>query len=320
MVTGVKGAAADKSSGEKFSRYYRQPWDDGEMVVAQGRKSVVLGPAADASAIRGMVAEHGRRRRRRGETLRKQRREAPADVRTRKWVFMLQSPTVDDVFDYLGGDVKPLEADFLAFASPIYASNEMTGDLEPTTSGGTSRIVLDRTAEPVRPRQSTIRHEMVHALEHTWEKSFGGAPRWAVEGAAVALSDRRLLRADLPPQRGQSGYLRDHATLPTDKVFYLGDNDAVSSHYGVGYLPCAYLADKRGDAGLLKVLRALDDQPAAVERAPRDVGEEVRQGGARMGRLSRRLVVPALLGVLAARRRLRGQGRQGLRLRRSRRR
>ena len=33
---------------------------------------------------------------------------------------MLQSPDVADVFDYLGGQVKPLEADFLAFASPIY--------------------------------------------------------------------------------------------------------------------------------------------------------------------------------------------------------
>ena len=107
---------------------------------------------------------------------------------------------------------------------------------------------------------------MVHALEHTWEKSFLGAPRWAVEGAAVALSDPDS--SERTSRRNEGiGYLRDHATLPTDKVFYLGDNDAVSSHYGVGYLACAYLAEKRGDAGLLKVLRALDDQPAAVEQA-----------------------------------------------------
>jgi hypothetical protein len=265
LVTGVKGAAADESSGEKFSRYYRQSWDDGQMVVAQGRKSVVLGPVADASAIRGLVpriddainAEVGRFARS-GVTL-------AQDVRTRKWVFMLQSPAVADVFDYLGGEVKPLEADFLAFAAPVYRSNELTGDLEARTDG-TSRIVLDRSVLTRSDTASTIRHEMVHALEHTWQASFLSAPTWAVEGTAVALSDPDSSERTYRRTAG-IGYLRDHATLPTDKAFYLGDNDAVSAHYGVAYLACAYLADKRGDAGLLKVLRALDDQPADVEKA-----------------------------------------------------
>ena len=170
-----------------------------------------------------------------------------------------------DVFDYLGGEVKPLEADFLAFASPIYPTNEVTGDVEPGPAG-TSRIVLDRSVLARPDLATTIRHEMVHALEHTWQDSYVGAPRWAVEGAAVALSNADS--SELGYRRNVGlGYLRDHATLPTDKEFYNGDNDTVSSHYGAGYLACAYLAEKRGEAGLLKVLRALDDEPAAVEEA-----------------------------------------------------
>ena len=265
LVTRVKGAAADESTGEKFSRYYRQPWDDGQMVVAQGHKSVILGPEADESAIRGMVSRiddavdtQVRRFARSGVKL-------PADVRTRKWVFMLQAPTVSDAFDYLGGEVKPLEADFLAFAAPVFRSNELTGDLEPGAAG-TTRIVLDRSVLARPDLSTTIRHEMVHALEHTWQETFEGAPRWAVEGAAVALSDPDSSERNYRRNAGM-GYLREHSTLPSDKVFYDGDNDAVASHYGVGYLACAYLAAKRGDAGLLEVLRTLDAEPEGVEKA-----------------------------------------------------
>jgi hypothetical protein len=55
-VTGVKGAPADKSTGEKYSRYYRQSWDDREMGVAEGRKSIILGPQADSASLRSLAA------------------------------------------------------------------------------------------------------------------------------------------------------------------------------------------------------------------------------------------------------------------------
>ena len=80
-------------------------------------------------------------------------------------------------------------------------------------------------------------------------------------------------------------------------MFYEGDNDAVSTHYGAGYLTCAYLVAKRGEKGLLKVLRALDD--GQLDRGGhRHVRGEAREGGTGMGELIRRLVVPAMVGAL----------------------
>lgn len=265
LVTRVQGAAADESSGEKFSRYYRQPWDDGAMTVAHGRKVLLLGPASDAATLRGLVGRldtaveaQVQRFSRNGAAL------AP-DVRKRRWVFMLQSPTVRDVFDYLGGEVKPREADFFGFAMPIFPSDEITGYLDVERSH-TSRIVLARDALSQGDLDATIRHEMVHALESTWQEGYGSAPRWAVEGTAVALSDAPS--SELSYRRGVGlGYLRANGELPTDDVFYDGGNDTVASRYGAGYVVCAYLAATRGDRGLLKVLHALDDPDTSLEEA-----------------------------------------------------
>ena len=259
VVTGVKGAPADESSGVKYSRYYRQPWDDGEMSVVKGRKAILLGPAADTSAMQGLVGTLDdaidaqlRRFRQAGVTL-------TGDVATRTWVFMLQSPDVSNVFDYLGGEVKPREADFLAFVSQVFLSDPKTGFVDPTDSGDhRSRIVLDRDMLGRSDNPSVVRHEMTHALEATWVKGYGDAPTWAVEGTAVELSDAPASEIAYRKSNGVD-YLDDHATLPPDATFYKGDNEVVSQNYGAGYVVCAYLAAQRGDATLLKMLRGLDD-------------------------------------------------------------
>ena len=259
VVTGVAGAPADKSSGEKYSRYYRQSWDDGAMTVARGRKSIVLGPASDAAALRGLAdtadaaidAQLGR-------FARAKARLAP-DVRTRTWVFMMQAPAVTDLFDYLGGEVKPTEANFLGFTSQVFLSDPETGTVDSDRDAHRSRIVLSRKVLGDPALGATLRHEMTHALEATWQQGYGDAPRWAVEGAAVMLSDASTSELSYSKNAGL-GYLKGHSGLPSDKVFYDGNDAAVSSHYGAGYVVCAYLSAKQGDAAVVRMLHGLDDR------------------------------------------------------------
>ncbi len=262
VVTQVEGAAADESTGEKFSRYYRQSWDDGPISVLEGRKVILMGAAGDDGLMRGLVGRLDAAVQAQLDRFTRAGVALEAGVRKRKWVFMLQAPTVEDVFDYLGGEIKPREADFAAFVAPIFPSDEVTGILDVDRSH-TSRIVIDRAALQ-GDLSTTIRHEMVHALEGTWQQGYGDAPRWAVEGTAVALSDASSSELSYRRDRGLQ-FLRAEQTLPTDEVFYEGDNDAVSTHYGAGYLTCAYLVAKRGEKGLLKVLRALDDGRSTEE-------------------------------------------------------
>jgi hypothetical protein len=258
VVTSVKGAPADRSSGEKYSRYYRQSWDDGPMTVAEVGKAIVLGPAADEAALRSLATTaDGAIEAQLGRFARAKARLAP-DVRSRKWVFMLQAPGVDDLFDYLGGRVKPTEANFLGFTTQVFQSDPKTGIVESGREAHRSRIVLSRTLLGASDVAATLRHEMTHALEATWQEGYGDAPRWAVEGTAVLLSDASASELSYRRNAGL-GYLRGHSTLPTDKVFYDGNDDVVSSHYGAGYVACAYLAAERGEPTVVRMLRGLDD-------------------------------------------------------------
>ena len=257
LVTRVTGAPADESTGEKYSRYYRQPWDDGPMAVVRGRKTILLGPEGDTATMRGLAGRLDDAVETEIRRFTRARAKLAGDVRSRKWVFMMQAPQVTNLFDYLGGEVKPREADFLAFTMPVFLSDTSTGSVDAESDVHVSRIVLDREAVSRADLATTIRHEMVHALEQTWQQGYGSAPRWAVEGAAVALSSPSA--SDLGYRRDRGlGYLRSHDHLPTDTEFYKGDNDEVSSHYGAGYLACAYVIEKRGEAGLLEALRAMD--------------------------------------------------------------
>ncbi len=114
-----------------------------------------------------------------------------------------------DVFDYLGGEVKPLEADFLAFASPIY----------PDQRGHRRPRARPRGHEPHRPGPqrpgrrdlaTTIRHEMVHALEHTWQDSCGDRPALGRRGRRGRPQRRPTPPSGLPPQRRDGLPARPH--------------------------------------------------------------------------------------------------------------
>ncbi|MCW2769731.1 MAG: hypothetical protein JWR27_1164 [Aeromicrobium sp.] len=261
-VLSVKGASADRSTGEKYSRYYRQAWDDGPMAVVRGKRAVLIGPAADAPWMRANLARFDAGVKSQVNRVAKAGIELPAGAATRSWLFTIQSPSVKDVFDYLGGKVDRTEAHFAGFTQAMYAADAESGVFD-RGRVATSRIVIAREAMNDPGLDGTIRHEMTHAVEQSWQGESDRAPAWIVEGLAVFLQQPSTAEVVFRTRSGLA-YLRKAKTMP-DRDFYEGNDEAVGSHYGAGYLGVAYLADRMGEKKLLTTIRELENTSAPLE-------------------------------------------------------
>ena len=251
-VTSVRGAAPVGDSSEKFSRYYRQAWDDGAMGVARAGRAMALGPVADRAALDGLASRGSAAVQATTARLTRAGVQLPGAVRRADWAFTIPDPGVADFFDYFGGRVDPTEAHFGGFTAPVRRTDRTIG--EPVGRPVTSRIVIGRDQLGRSDLDETLRHEMVHALLSS--QGIFGVPTWVTEGAAVYFSDASAAeRADL--RAAGLAYLQSAGKLPSDRAFYRGDDDAVRSHYGAGYLAIAFLADARGERAMGRALGRL---------------------------------------------------------------
>ncbi|MCW2825201.1 MAG: hypothetical protein JWQ91_2118 [Aeromicrobium sp.] len=261
-VLAVKGASADRSTGEKYSRYYRQAWDDGPMAVVRGERAVLIGPTADERWMRANLARFDAGVRSQVDRVVRAGITLPRDAATRSWLFTIQSPSVKDVFDYLGGKVDRTEAHFAGFTQAMYAADAQSGVFD-RDHVATSRIVIAREAMNDPGLAVTIRHEMTHAVQQSWQGESDRAPTWIVEGLAVFLQRPPASEVSFRTRAGLA-YLRKAKTMP-DRDFYEGNDEAVGSHYGAGYLGVAYLADRMGEKKLLTTIRELENTSAPLE-------------------------------------------------------
>ncbi len=54
-VVSVSGGPPDTSAGKKYSRYYRQAWDDGPMATVGDDKVLLLGQQSDRGTLQGLL-------------------------------------------------------------------------------------------------------------------------------------------------------------------------------------------------------------------------------------------------------------------------
>ena len=214
LVASVGGAPPDESSGAKFSRYYRHPWDDPPMAVVSRPRAIVLGPVADRAAMTRLAgAADGAMRQ---VTARLGALGLPHGHRGARYMFAVQSPGVAELADYFGGRVDPTEANFQGFTTPVYETDHQTGEIF-TTRPSTSRIVLARSLLS-NPDPAVLRHEIVHALLFSVNNA-RDVPTWAVEGAAVYFSDISAGERAFRSAAGRRG-LAGAKTMPSDAKFY----------------------------------------------------------------------------------------------------
>ena len=258
-VVSVSGGPPDSSRGTKYSRYYRQAWDDGSMAVLSDEKVTLLGPQDDRGTLQALLPRVSSAVREQIAAFRRSGVKVDSDVYSRKWVFTYPAADVADFFDYFGGTLKPREANFDAVTNPIYSSYSF-GDLAYDKGVTTSRITLNRSmaARSSEAFATTIRHEMVHAVQESWDISgFSQSPTWVTEGLAVAFSRPGSSEASYRASAGRRG-LAGATSFPADETFYKGDDEAVSQHYGMGYLAMSYLLEKRGARAVLSLVRGME--------------------------------------------------------------
>jgi hypothetical protein len=250
-VASVGGAPPDGNSGEKYSRYYRHPWDDPPIAVVSRPRAIVLGPVADRAAMTQVaaVADGAMRQ----ITARLGALGLPHGRRGARFAFAVQSPTVAHLDDYFGGRVNPTEANFEGFTTPVYPTDHQTGEIF-ATRPSTSRIALSRSLLS-NPDAVLLRHELVHALLNAIGNG-RGVPVWAREGAAVYFSDPGSGERAFRSSAGRRGFAAAKA-MPRDATFYAGGDEAVARKYGMAYLGVAYLADRHGEHELLRSLMRL---------------------------------------------------------------
>jgi hypothetical protein len=251
IVSSVSGAPPDDASGEKYSRYYRHPWDDPPIAVVSRPRAIVLGPVGDRAAMTRLAAAADTAMRQ--VTARLGALGLPHGHRGGRFMFAVQSPTVGELADYFGGRVEPTEANFRGFTTPVYETDHQTGEIF-ATRPSTSRIALARSLLS-NPDPAVLRHEIVHALLFT-VNNHRDVPTWAVEGAAVHFGDAGASEIAFRRSVGRQG-LAAARTMPRDAGFYDGNDDAVSRKYGMGYLGIAYLADRYGERTVLRGLMRL---------------------------------------------------------------
>lgn len=283
VATKVTGAPAAGVRGRKYSRYYRQAWDDGPMAVAEGRHVVLLGPAADAASLRAAVPVADRAIEQDFATFARPEQPVPAALRHQRWVLELASPRVHDLFDYFGGQANPTEANFAGVTTPVYHSDTDTGFLQTTHPAVTSRVALARElvpsmAQPDGEFASVVRHEIAHAITTAWvhDSETQQPQTWVVEGLAQWVADRGAPLSS--SQRAEAvRALGPGAVLPDGENFYQGDDATVAGHYAAAHAAVLHLVTAQGVPSAFRVLRQLYTDTLGLTSFSRAVGVNQEQ-------------------------------------------
>ncbi|MFD4134272.1 hypothetical protein [Streptomyces goshikiensis] len=229
-----------------------QPWDQGPVAVARGTHSLVLGAGRPEQTLPGIAAEADR---------------AVAAVTAawpQRWagrVVVLVPGTLDAMAALLGrpaSDYRGLGAVTTgrAGAGPAPADRVVVnpeGYAELSEEG--RRIVLTHEATHVATRAATSERTPLWLSEGfaDWA-AYRGTGRTAAE-AAPELA-RAVRRGELP------------GALPADEAFgFGGDPDALARAYGGAWLACRLIADRWGEAALVRLYGRAGREPLATALA-----------------------------------------------------
>ncbi|MCX5201729.1 hypothetical protein OG897_09725 [Streptomyces sp. NBC_00237] len=236
-------------------------WQQGQVTVARGRRSVVLGTGHSRERLR-RIAEAA---------------DGAADAVARTWTrerdlktVLLVPPSLDAMGALLGEPA----AGYRGIAAVT------TGASVQGRRTSADRVIVNPEAYDVLGavgRQVVLTHETAHVATRT--DTTAATPMWLSEGFAdwVAYRDSDRTAAQIAPEL-QRTVRRDGppAALPADPDFrFSGDADRLAGAYEGGWLACRMIVERRDEATLLAFYR--------------DVGGHPQRDGALEAALQRRL-------------------------------
>lgn len=238
----------------------QQLWQQGEVRTVTGRRSLVLGVGQSPERLREIAAAADR--------------AVPAvgDAWHGRWagrIVVLVPASVEAMGGLLGAPA----ASYRGIAAVT------TGEIGGGPKAPADRVIVNPDAYAVLGafgRQLVLTHETTHVA--TRAETTESTPVWLSEGFADWVGYRGTGRtpAQAAPELRRAVLAgRAPAALPADEDFtFGGDAEAMARAYEGGWLACAMVADRWGEARVAEFYRAVGAHPqreGALEKALKDV-------------------------------------------------
>jgi hypothetical protein len=241
--------ADDEADDSLPAQAHSAPWDVGEVAVAQGKHSLVLGDVKDKATLPAVA----------------RRVDAAAAAVAKVWptgahrwrgsVVVYSARNSKVMSTYLSGTQDP-QARPAALAVPVLDSFAWFDSLAKAPRQVGMRVVVDGAASKAKDDE-LLRHEVTHVATDGIEGP--GTPTWMVEGIAeytawhlTGVRDA-LVRYGVDEDSHRALLKRRYVfTLPYSVQFY-DDADKVNGNYTAGTLACAYIRDRWGEKTLFKL-------------------------------------------------------------------
>ncbi|MFL6099897.1 MAG: hypothetical protein ACJ71T_08090 [Actinomycetales bacterium] len=241
---------------------HAEPWDDGQVGVAKGRHSLVIGQARDDATLQRVADAVDR-------AVTADLVFWPAGNGRTRWAgrVVVYVPTEQREFTSLFRGSKQTADGVVAVAIPVYDHMyfDAYGNGHPYGEVSGSRIIIN--PKYFRPSSSffavTLRHEVSHVAAQPITSP--GTPSWLVEGLAEYVGWRQSDPSRTFFARGvdrrtaeQINARTFHLTLPSSSTFYVGSSATIASRYTAGFLVCAYIQHRYGESRLKTFATRMD--------------------------------------------------------------
>ncbi|MEU4271164.1 hypothetical protein [Streptomyces sp. NPDC026092] len=238
----------------------QQLWQQGDVETVRGEHSLVLGVGQSEERLKTIAAYADR-------AVPAVSAAWPEDWARR--VVVLVPATLDGMGGLLGAPA----ASYRGIAAVT------TGEVGGGPDAPADRVIVNPEAYGVLGefgQQVVLTHETTHVA--TRATTSAATPVWLSEGLAdwVAYRETGRTAAQAAPELRRAVRAGDlPAALPDDKAFaFGGDSDALARAYEGGWLACAMIAERWGEAELRAFYRAVGAHPqreGAVEKALAEV-------------------------------------------------
>jgi hypothetical protein len=251
---------------------HAEPWDDGQVGAARGRHSLVIGQARDDATLRQVASAVD-------AAVTADLRFWPTGNGTSRWDgrVVVYLPRAKREFTSLFRGSKQTADGVAAVAIPVRDHVAFNGQGDGRAYGKVTgtRIIINPTY--FRPRSSffavTLRHEVSHVAAEPITAN--GTPTWLVEGLAEYVGWRQSDPSRTFYARGVDGRtaaaVNAHSyrlTLPASSTFYLGSASAIAARYTAGFLVCAYIQHRYGEAKLKTFAARMGAAKTAAQEKP----------------------------------------------------
>ncbi len=238
---------------------HAEPWDDGEVGLAKGRRSLVIGPASQQSTLTKVAAAVDR-------AVDDDRRFWPVGDGRQRWDgrVVVYVPQAQREFTSLFTGTQQTADGVVAVAIPVYDNVDFQSGGRAYGKINGSRIIIN--PRYFKPGTSffavTLRHEVSHVAAEPITAD--GTPTWLVEGLAEYVGwrqsdpSRTFFVRGVDRRTAKAINARTfHLHLPASAGFYSGSSATISQRYTEGFLVCAYVQHRYGETKLKAFARRM---------------------------------------------------------------